>query len=126
MPLRPAWFVVGKVWRVVDGPDLQHLVVARFEESTSGRHFVQLLRKSIRALGVDGSFSVVIDRQRGAAIHCLFELEQDALRLARAMNARRTDSYPGWQSQRVFSLERAYARARSLADTTPARAARDS
>ena len=101
---------------MVDVPDLKHLVAAWFEDSTAGRHFVQLLRKSIRALGVEGSFSVVIDRQRGPAIHCLFEREEDALRLARAMNARRSDTYPGWKSQRAFSLEKAYARARSLAD----------
>jgi len=102
-------------------PPFQHLIVAWYEGKSPGQRAVYLLRKVIRSLGADGSFSVVINRQSGQSVHCAFEIKEDADRLAGAMKARRIEKYPGWKSQRGFSLDEAYDVAKDLVDRSPRR-----
>lgn len=104
---------------MVDEVSLEHLVVAWFEDGTSGNASVYLLKKAIRTLGTKGAVSIVINREHGQAVLCSFELKEDADRLARAMKARRIDKYPGWKSQRGFSLDKVYIVAKDLADRSP-------
>jgi len=116
--------IITQPLAMVDTPTLPHLVVASFKESASGRSMVQLLTKMIRALGTEGAFSVTINRQHGQSVHCAFEMEGDAARLAGAMKAQPIAKYPGWVSQSGFSLDIAHVLAKRLAEESPRKSRR--
>jgi hypothetical protein len=47
----------------------------------------------------------VIEEPSGETVHCAFESAADADKLANTFIARPTGSYPGWLSERSFSLD---------------------
>ena len=75
-----------------------------------------LMAKLIARLALKGAYALTIDRQgRTPEIHCVFEKETDALKVASTVGATATGRYPGWASQRTFLLD-AYA-SRAIAAT---------
>ncbi|MEA2917169.1 MAG: hypothetical protein QOJ15_9250 [Bradyrhizobium sp.] len=68
-----------------------------------------LVAKLIARLALKGAYALTIDRQgRTPEVHCVFEKETDALKVASTVGATATGRYPGWASQRTFLLD-AYA-----------------
>ena len=68
-----------------------------------------LMAKLIAGLAPKGSYALTVDPQgRTPEIHCVFEKETDALKVASTVGATATGRYPGWASQRTFLLD-AYA-----------------
>jgi hypothetical protein len=50
-------------------------------------------------LAPKGSYALTVDRQgRTPEIHCVFEKETDALKVASTVGATATGRYPGWAS----------------------------
>jgi hypothetical protein len=57
--------------------------------------------KLIARLAPKGLYALSIHRQgRTPEIHCIFEKDADALKLAKAVGATDAGRYPGWASQR--------------------------
>lgn len=81
-----------------------YLIVVLVEAGEHARPTRNLIVRLIRALGTKGEFSIAVNRQQGYALLCAFELEEDADRLAAAVNARPTGDYGDWKSQRSFKL----------------------
>ncbi len=66
---------------------------------------LNLMTKLIDRLAPKGFYVLSIDRQgRTPEIHCVFENDADALKLAQAVGATAAGRYPGWASQRTFLL----------------------
>src|SRR5260370_37524884 len=90
-----------------------HLVAGVIPESepvkADARLQLGLLAKLIAGLSLKGSYALTVDRQgRTPEIHCVFEKETDALKVARNVGATAAGRYPCWASQRTFLLD-AYA-----------------
>jgi hypothetical protein len=67
---------------------------------------LNLLAALITRLEPKGLYALGIDRQgRTPEIHCAFEKDTDALKLAKAVGASAAGRYPGWASQRTFLLD---------------------
>jgi hypothetical protein len=77
--------------------------------TAGGRLQFNLMAKLIAALAPKGLYALTIDRQgRTPEIHCVFEKDTDALKVAKTVGATAAGRYPGWASQRTFLLD-AYA-----------------
>jgi hypothetical protein len=97
-----------------------HLVAGVMPESEpikgEARLQLGLMAKLIARLALKGAYALTIDRQgRTPEIHCVFEKETDALKVASTVGVTATGRYPGWASQRTFLLD-AYA-SRAIAAT---------
>jgi len=87
---------------------------------------LSLMTKLIAGLTPKGFYALTIDRQgRTPEIHCVFEKDTDALKVAKTVGATAAGRYPGWASQRTFLLDayacRAIAAALLAPDDGPSR-----
>jgi hypothetical protein len=74
--------------------------------TSNARWTLGLLAKLIARLAPKGVYALAVDRHgRTPEIHCVFEKDIDALKLARAVQADRAGGYPGWKSQCTFTLD---------------------
>jgi hypothetical protein len=112
---RPPLSVVPKLaWSTfLDRHPAAHLVAGVMPESepvkADARLQLGLMAKLIAGLAPKGSYALTVDRQgRTPEIHCVFEKETDALKVASTVGAAATGRYPGWANQRTFLLD-AYA-----------------
>ena len=102
------------VWSTfIDRHPAAHLVAGVMPESepvkADARLQLGLMAKLIAGLAPKGSYALTVDPQgRTPEIHCVFEKETDALKVASTVGATATGRYPGWASQRTFLLD-AYA-----------------
>lgn len=65
-----------------------------------------LLQRVITRMASDGGFALTVSRAAGfPEILCGFEAQSDADALAALSSAHPTDHYPGFATQRVFSLD---------------------
>jgi hypothetical protein len=65
-----------------------------------------LLAKLIGRLAPKDVYAIAVDRHgRTPEIHSVFATEADARKLANAVRADRAGRYPGWASQRTFTLD---------------------
>jgi|SRR5215468_10918807 len=70
--------------------------------AVSPRQLFGLISKLLTRLKLTALYAVTIDRQgRTPEIHCVFERELDAAKLAKALHAHVASRYPGWASQRT-------------------------
>jgi hypothetical protein len=94
----------------IDRHPAAHLVAGVMPESEpikgEARLQLGLMRRLVAGLALKGSYALTIDRQgRTPEIHCVFEKEADALKVATTVGATATGRYPGWASQRTFLLD---------------------
>jgi hypothetical protein len=87
-----------------------HLVVGVFPEdeaaTSNARPQLNLMAKLIARLEPKGLYAVSVERQgRTPEIHCVFEKDADAQKLAQAVGASAAGRYPGWASQRMFLMD---------------------
>jgi hypothetical protein len=85
-----------------------HLVVGILDEDLSGtpRKGYDALATLLRRLRPKGDYALTISRAKGRmVIHCVFENESDARRVSEALQADVIGRYPGWASQREFTLD---------------------
>jgi len=87
-----------------------HLVAGVVPEedlmAASPRELFGLMSKLLSRLRLIGHYALSIDRQGlTPQIHCLFEREADAGKVAGALQANVAARYPGWASQRTFCLD---------------------
>lgn len=96
--------------RTIDQVSEAHLIVGIV--GPVGDHYDgrlgPLFELLIEAQGAEGSFSVG-ELQTGdhLALHCAFELKADADKFAVALQATRSDRYPGFASERQFMVKSA-------------------
>jgi hypothetical protein len=77
----------------------------------NARPQLNLVAALIGRLRPKGLYALTVDRQgRTPEIHCVFEKDTDALKLAKAVGATGAGRYPGWASQRTFGLDAATCR----------------
>ena len=88
----------------MDVPERSYLIVASLPEAMSARVATGRIKSYIRSMAPKGAFSVTVNRQQGFVLLCAFELQEDADRMAAALDAKPVDRYGGWKSQRAFSL----------------------
>lgn len=107
-----------------NGPALGHLVVGYLKVAGATSAKSGLIITLIRALGMEDAFVVDVQREGGSwAVHCAFEREADADRLALAVKARGVRRYPGWKSQRAFLFDaRVEKKIATMLDLLPANA----
>ena len=87
-----------------------HLIVGVLPEdeaaTSNARPQLNLLAALIARLAPKGLYALAIDRQgRTPEIHCVFEKDADALKLAKAVGASAAGRYPGRASQQTFLLD---------------------
>jgi hypothetical protein len=87
-----------------------HLVAGVLPEGaaiiSNVRRQLNLMTKLIARLAPKGLYALTVDRQNPTPeIHCVFEKDSDALKLAKAVGAHSAGRYPGWASQRTFGDE---------------------
>jgi hypothetical protein len=87
-----------------------HLVAGIVQEAdvamTPPRQLLALMNKLLSRLGLAGPYALTVDCQgMTPEIHCVFEREADAAKVAEALQASASSRYPGWASQRTFRLE---------------------
>ena len=70
-----------------DDPHRAYPIVAS-EPNVPARSVRELLSQLLPALGMKGAYSVVVSRQQGLALPCVFELKEDADRVATAVGAK--------------------------------------
>jgi hypothetical protein len=82
-----------------------HFVVAVVDGNPPGKP-ARLVTQLIERLRPTGEYAVtVLHEAAGPAVHCAFEVEDDADKLATAMHARGIGRSPGWALQRSFRLD---------------------
>ena len=94
---------------VIDKP-ARHLVVGIVADDDTpnllSRHITSLMNYLAKGL-----YAVTVSRDRGTAeIHCAFRRQADADLFAASVQAMASDNYPGWLSQRAFTLDDATAK----------------
>jgi hypothetical protein len=87
-----------------------HLVAGVLPEdeaaTSNARPQLNLMARLIARLAPVGLYALTVDRQgRTPEIHCVFEKDTDALKLAQAVGASAAGRYPGWASQRMFLMD---------------------
>ena len=87
-----------------------HLVAGVLPEdeaaTSNARPQLNLMAALINRLAPKGLYALAIDRQgRTPEIHCVFEEDADAQKLAQAVGASAAGRYPGWASQQTFLLD---------------------
>ena len=87
-----------------------HLIVGVLPEdkaaTSNARPQLNLLAALIARLAPKGLYALTVDRQgRTTEIHCVFEKDADAQKLAQAVGASAAGRYPGWASQRTFLMD---------------------
>lgn len=105
-------------------PDLAHLVVGYVKVAGATPAKSRLILTLIKGLGVEGAHMVDVQGEGGGwAVHCAFEQEADAARIALAVHARCVARYPYWKSQRAFLFdERAEKRIATTLNALPGHA----
>jgi hypothetical protein len=97
--------------QVVDDPAARHLVAVRLEPRAVDEPVV-LMSALIEGLAPAGDFALITRCEEECAVMmCAFSHPTDAQALASAVDAQQTDRYPGWGSQRCFTLDRCTAQA---------------
>lgn len=97
--------------QVVDDPAARHLVAVRLEPRAVDEPVV-LMSALIEGLAPAGDFALITRCEEECAVMmCAFSHPTDAQALAAAVDAQQTDRYPGWGSQRCFTLDRCTAQA---------------
>ena len=113
-PLRRAFFKRARMSRVPwhafgDRQRRGHLVTASVPDDqadTDLKATQVLLQRLVRKLKPAGDYSTTIVRDTGhPEVYFAFEDEADARKLAVFVKAKRTDSHPGWATQRAFQLD---------------------
>jgi hypothetical protein len=85
-----------------------HLIMGILDEDLSGapRKGFDALAKLLRRLRFKGDYALTISRVKGRVeIHCAFRRQADADLFAASVQAVALDTYPGWLSQRAFTLD---------------------
>ncbi len=87
-----------------------HLVAGVMPESdpiaANARWALGLVPRLIARLAPKGLYALAVVREgRTPEVHCVFEKDTDALKLANAVQADRAGRYPGWRSQHTFTLD---------------------
>jgi hypothetical protein len=87
-----------------------HLIVGVLPEdeaaNSNARPQLNLIAALIARLAPKRLYALTVDRQgRTTEIHCVFEKDADALKLAQAVGASAAGRYPGWASQRMFLMD---------------------
>jgi hypothetical protein len=78
-----------------------------------------LLQRFVRKQKPSSDYATTVVREAGRPeVYLAFEDEDDARKVAAAVEAQATDSYPGWASQRAFELDGA--KLTELEDSLPA------
>jgi hypothetical protein len=115
---------------MIQQPDLEavspYLVLGQSDEG--GRPIIEvarLLHDVIVTFSPQGYYSVrTVEDECGPAVHCAFELEADADRLAAAVGAIEIIRYQRFRSERAFALDEAVASALRRAISRQRRRAR--
>jgi hypothetical protein len=91
---------------LVDELSNAHLVVAKVRARAALQPGKQLLTRLLEALKPTGHYALgLLPDGQHFAVHCVFEREDDAVKLGMAVWATRVGGYAGFASQRVFSLD---------------------
>jgi hypothetical protein len=70
--------------------------------TSNARPQLNLIAALIARLAPKGLYALTVDRQgRTREIHCVFEKDTDALKVAQAVGASVAGRYPGWASQQT-------------------------
>ncbi len=87
-----------------------HLIVARPAE-TNSLEMAGLIDRLIDRMQPRGDYATTLMKVKGAdeAIHCAFENEREAARMAGTMGARPISRYVGWSTQLAFDLDKVLA-----------------
>jgi hypothetical protein len=82
-----------------------HLVVAMVRARAALQPGKQLLARLLEALKPKGHYALGVQPDgQHFAVHCVFQREDDAVKLGMAVWATRVDRYAGFASQRAFLL----------------------
>jgi hypothetical protein len=98
-----------KTWlRMLSEHPSSHLIVARPVETNADEmaHLLELVDRLIDRMQPRGSYATTLMKAKGIeAIHCAFEHEREAARMAGTMQAKPIKRYVGWASQQAFDLD---------------------
>jgi hypothetical protein len=98
-------------WHLFKARQLRaHLLVAAMEADCVVGPELQaahsLLQRFVRKQKPSSDYAMTVVREAGRPeVYLAFEDEDDARKVAAAVEAQATDSYPGWASQRAFELD---------------------
>ena len=105
-PFRLAGARMSMVAPSAISPGLDHLVVGYVKVAGATSAKSRLIFTLIKSLGVEGAHVIDVQGEGGGwAVHCAFEREADAARMALAVHARSVARYPHWKSQRAFLFD---------------------
>jgi hypothetical protein len=83
-----------------------HLVAGIVADDNTPRLLSHVVASLLRQLELKGEYALAVNRGMGTAeIHCAFRHQADADLFAASVQAMASDNYPGWLSQRAFSLD---------------------
>lgn len=83
-----------------------HLIVGHVESLKATATAEKVIGGLIESLGLRADWATgQIQDGRGFAVHCVFARPEDAQRLAAAVQAKGIGRYPGFASQREFTLD---------------------
>ena len=104
-----------KTWlRMLSEHPNSHLIVARPAE-TDAREMARLLDRLVDRMQPRGSYATTLMIVKGnEGIHCAFEHEREAARMAGTMQARAISRYVGWRTQLAFDLDPVLAEMRKI------------
>src|SRR4051812_48825704 len=100
-----------KTWlRMLGEHPSSHLIRAR-PAGPQAPEMADLLDRLIDRMQPRGSYATTLMTVKGhePAVHCAFEHEREAARMAGTMNAKPISRYVGWRSQLAFDLDQALA-----------------
>jgi hypothetical protein len=104
-----------KTWlRMLSEHPSSHLIVARPVETSieETARLLNLLDRLIDRMQPRGAYASTVMKVKGIeAIHCAFEHEREAARMAGTMQAHPITRYVGWSTQAAFDLDPALASA---------------
>jgi hypothetical protein len=82
-----------------------HLVAGIIADDNTPRLLIQIVASLVNHLELKGEYALAVNRGMGTAeIHCAFRQQADADLFAESVQTMASDNYPGWLSQRAFSL----------------------
>jgi hypothetical protein len=98
-----------KTWlRMLSEHPSSHLIVARPVETSAEEmaRLLNLMDRLIDRMQPRGSYASTLMMVKGIeAIHCAFEHQREAARMAGTMQARPISRYIGWSTQAAFDLD---------------------
>jgi hypothetical protein len=82
-----------------------HLVAGIVADDNTPRLLIQIIASLMKHLELKGEYALAVNRGMGTTeIHCAFRQQADADLFAESVEAVASNNYPGWLSQRAFSL----------------------